>query len=96
MIPGSSENRIINSPRHIGILTLPILYQIHQELDREIGKNPVEISLDLRAKCPYVEATIMETQRFATIAPVALIHTPVTDCEYRGYRIPKDTEVRFE
>ena len=75
---------------------MTVLFQIHEELDREIGKDSVDVSLDLRAKCPYVEATIMEIQRFASIAALALVHATTTDFEYQGYLIPKETEVRLE
>ena len=75
---------------------ITIFHQIHKELDCEIGKNAVDISLDLRTKCPYIEATIMEIQRFSSIAPVAIMHAAIANCEYRGYNIPKHTEVRFK
>ena len=75
---------------------IAIFLQMHKELDCEVGKNAVDISLDLRTKCPYIEATIMEIQRFSSIAPVAIMHAATADCEYRGYNIPKHTEVRFK
>ena len=74
------------------VLTV-FLCQVHQVLDLEIGKNAVDISLDLRSKCPYIEATIMEIQRFSSIFPIAVMHTVTTDIKFRGYHVPKATEV---
>ena len=69
------------------------LFQIHEELDQVVDENHGEISLDLRAKCPYVKATIMEVQRFAAIKPIALLHATTTDVNFRGYQIAKGTDV---
>ena len=44
----------------------------------------------------HIEATIMEIQRFSSISPVTMMHATTADCEYRGYNIPKHTEVRFK
>ena len=42
---------------------------------------------------PFVEATVMEIQRIADIAPLAVPHSGLEDVELRGYTIPKGTTV---
>ena len=42
---------------------------------------------------PYLRATILEIERFASIAPFGLPHKSVETCQLDEYTIPKDTEV---
>ena len=69
--------------------------QVHEELDRVLGRNPVEVTLELRSQLSYVDATLFEIQRFASLAPLALIHATTTDTNFRGFQIPKDTMVHL-
>ena len=42
---------------------------------------------------PYVEAAILETQRFADIAPFSVTHATSEDVEMKGLVIPKGSLV---
>ncbi|OXA41080.1 Vitamin D 25-hydroxylase [Folsomia candida] len=44
-------------------------------------------------RIPYTGALIAETLRFSTITPQAVQHRAITDQEYKGYLIPKDTVI---
>jgi len=44
-------------------------------------------------RLPYVEATILELQRYKTILPLAIAHRTLKDTEVGGYFIPKGTSV---
>ena len=42
---------------------------------------------------PYVEATILECQRFADIAPFSVTHSPCQDVDMEGHVVPKGSLV---
>ncbi|KAK2150699.1 hypothetical protein LSH36_394g01062 [Paralvinella palmiformis] len=46
-----------------------------------------------RLQLPFTEACVLETQRLGDIAPFGVPHAVTEDTEFRGYFIPKDTEV---
>ena len=48
-----------------------------------------------REKLPYTEATITEVMRVCPTAPTSLPHRTVVDTEIRGYRLPRNTGVRY-
>ena len=62
-------------------------------LDHVLGRNKMEVTLSLRSQCPYIDATLMEIQRFASLAPIALFHATTTDTHFRGFKIAKDALV---
>lgn len=70
--------------------------KIHAELDGDYGpdagKSP---RWKDRTKLPYLVATIDETLRHASVAPLLLPHKTITDTSLAGYNIPKDTVVIF-
>ena len=72
---------------------MQITFQCQKELDRALGSEPRDVDTELRSKCPYTEATIMETMRLHPIFPVGLIHATLKDIDFRGYKIPKDAWV---
>ena len=64
------------------------------ELDTVIGANRLPLLSD-RDSLPYVEALVMEINRWNPIAPLAVprTYTGEEDDEYNGYRIPKGSLV---
>ena len=82
-------------------LTWSIIYLLHypdvmrkvqEEIDKVLGRNGIPSMMD-KQKMPYVEATVMEIQRMADVAPLAVPHSGLEDVELRGYTIPKGTTV---
>ena len=69
--------------------------KVQEELDRVVGppSNHGQTSLALRDRLPYTEATILEIQRLAAIIPTAMPHCVTKDVTFRGYHIPKETQV---
>ncbi|XP_020828057.1 cytochrome P450 2B4-like [Phascolarctos cinereus] len=66
--------------------------KVQKEIDQVIGKNRLPELKD-RAKMPYTDAVIHETQRFGDLLPMAVPHSVTQDTSFRGYLLPKGTEV---
>ncbi|XP_071485173.1 cytochrome P450 2U1-like [Diadema antillarum] len=66
--------------------------RVQVELDQHIdaGRMP---SLSDRAELPYTEATLLEIQRIASVAPLAVPHASTKDAVIGGYVIPKGTVI---
>ena len=77
----------------IYLLNYPdVMQKVQEEINRVLGDNGIP-SMIYKQKMPYVEATIMEIQRVADIAPLAVPHGLLEDVEFRGYTISKGTTV---
>ncbi|XP_053674512.1 probable cytochrome P450 305a1 [Anopheles nili] len=69
-----------------------VQHKVHEEIDTQLALEAVP-HYDDRLKLPYVEAFLLEIQRFFSIAPLNGPRRTVTDCTLGGYRVPKDTTV---
>lgn len=66
--------------------------KVHAELDRVVGKDGMP-SWNDRKKLPYTMATIEETIRASTSAPILLPHKALRNTTLEGYTIPKNTTI---
>ncbi|XP_069775712.1 cytochrome P450 2K4-like [Narcine bancroftii] len=66
--------------------------KVQDEIDAVLGRERYP-QLDDRKHLPYTDAVIHETQRFANIVPLNLPHETTTDVNFRGYLIPKGTQI---
>ena len=60
-----------------------------EEIDDVLEDKQVEYAD--RGKLKYVDATLMEIQRLANIAPLGALHSTTKDVKLMGYNIPKHT-----
>uniref|UniRef100_A0A8C5WMD0 Cytochrome P450 n=1 Tax=Leptobrachium leishanense TaxID=445787 RepID=A0A8C5WMD0_9ANUR len=66
--------------------------KLHLEIDEVIGRDRIP-NLSDRANMPYTEAVMHEVLRFCDLVPFNTPHQVTKDVEFRGYVIPKGTEV---
>ena len=66
--------------------------RIQAEIDEVIGSDR-QPCLEDRGNLPYLESTIAEVLRLATIAPLSVPHKSIRQSTLGGYDIPKDTMV---
>ncbi|PAA93968.1 hypothetical protein BOX15_Mlig013417g1 [Macrostomum lignano] len=63
--------------------------RVQAEIDAQIGRDRLPEHRD-RKRMPYTLAFIDEVQRFATLAPFAVLHRCPRDVEFMGYDISSD------
>ncbi|XP_059574315.1 cytochrome P450 2G1 [Alligator mississippiensis] len=66
--------------------------KVHEEIDHVIGRTHSPAMND-RGRMPYTNAVIHEIQRLANILPIGVPHKVTCDTHFRGYLLPKDTDV---
>ncbi|XP_068941453.1 cytochrome P450 2K1-like [Petaurus breviceps papuanus] len=66
--------------------------RVQAEIDKVISLGQDPQAQD-RKNMPYTEAVIHEIQRFANIVPMGVSRSALADTKFRGYIIPKGTEV---
>ncbi|EDM07977.1 cytochrome P450, family 2, subfamily f, polypeptide 2, isoform CRA_c [Rattus norvegicus] len=66
--------------------------RVQEEIDCVVGRSRMP-TLEDRASMPYTDAVIHEVQRFADVIPMNLPHRVIRDTPFRGFLIPKGTDV---
>ncbi|KAM7233384.1 hypothetical protein CapIbe_015520 [Capra ibex] len=81
--------------RHAFLLLMKypeVQVRVQEEIDRVVGRERLPTVED-RAAMPYTDAVIHEVQRFADIIPMSLPHRVTRDTNFRGFTIPRGTDV---
>uniref|UniRef100_A0A8D1U1D9 Uncharacterized protein n=1 Tax=Sus scrofa TaxID=9823 RepID=A0A8D1U1D9_PIG len=66
--------------------------RVQEEIDNVVGRARLPV-LEDRTAMPYTDAVIHEAQRFADIIPMNLPHRLIRDTVFRGFLLPKGTDV---
>ncbi|XP_055855765.1 probable cytochrome P450 305a1 [Episyrphus balteatus] len=80
----------------LALMILAIRADIQEKVFKEIQENLDEKEfplLTLKKRLPYVNALIMEVQRYFHIVPISGPRRALWDTEIGGYKIPKNTTV---
>ncbi|XP_073461558.1 cytochrome P450 2J6-like [Aquarana catesbeiana] len=63
-----------------------------EEIDKIRGDRD-HLDYDDRVRMPYTQAVLQEVQRFASVVPLGVSHSPIKDVQLNGYTIPKGTVI---
>nr|XP_020009749.1 cytochrome P450 2A4-like isoform X2 [Castor canadensis] len=66
--------------------------KVHEEIDQVIGRDR-QPKFEDHIKMPYTEAVIHESLRYGGMSAMGLARMVTKDTRFRGFFIPKDTEV---
>ncbi|XP_060041953.1 cytochrome P450 2F3 isoform X4 [Erinaceus europaeus] len=66
--------------------------RVQEEIDRVVGRARLPCMEDRKAM-PYTDAVIHEVQRFADVIPMNLPHRVIRDTNFRGFLLPKGTDI---
>nr|XP_031537674.1 cytochrome P450 2F5 isoform X5 [Vicugna pacos] len=66
--------------------------RVQEEIDRVVGRERLP-ALEDRPAMPYTDAVIHEVQRFADVIPMSLPHRVIRDTAFRGFLLPKGTDI---
>ncbi|XP_068100631.1 cytochrome P450 2K1-like [Hyperolius riggenbachi] len=66
--------------------------KVQEEIQAHVKQGQMP-TVDDRKNMPYTDAVIHEIQRFGNVVPLNVSHTTPRDVFFRGYCIPKGTEV---
>ncbi|XP_071979126.1 cytochrome P450 2A4-like [Engystomops pustulosus] len=69
-----------------------VLAKVHKEIDKVIGRDRCPKIQD-RNQMPFTDAVIHEIQRFIDLIPMGVPRKTTRDITYRGYSLPKGTNV---
>lgn len=69
-----------------------VQHKLQNQIDKLVGKKGI-LSLSDRPDLPYADAIVLETLRCADVFPISPARYMEKDLIFRGYRIPKGTQV---